>query len=261
MKHHVALGIKAGVCGFCLFMSQNSMAGVINWVDWQSATPGHVSGTGTSQGETIGIEYAGIWNFVQTGSGTDYFNPDTYSNNAVIDNRPPAAEMISITGGSNALTHTVTFSQAVVNPIMAIVSLGQPSITVTYEFIDETFNILSSGTGFWGGAEPDSLFQLTPSILTGIEGHGAIQFTGSYTEISWNVPTFENWHGFTFGFEMLASQQGGGEGGEDGGGDDGGGSNEGEGGGTSSGQAPVPGTLFLTAIGFLALQHIRRRPA
>lgn len=216
---------------------QTASAGVINWVDWTSSTGTTVQGTGTSLGTTIGITYTGVTNFVQTGAGTDFFNPSTpYTDNSIIDNRPPAAEMISITGGPNALTHTVTFSEAVVNPVMAIVSLGQPNITVTYEFINETFDILSSGTGFWGGQEPDSLFQLAPSILTGIEGHGAIQFSGTYTEISWTVPTFENWHGFTFGFEILESQ-------------------------VPDGNIPEPTTFALMGLGFAGLVFRRKRKA
>ena len=201
---------SGGLLASMLLLAASSASAVtINWVDWTDTTatsgPAIVTGSGTSDGQTIGISYAGSINFAQLGTGTDYYSPSLpYTDNATVDNRPPAAEMISIVGGANALVHTVTFSQPVVNPVMAIVSLGQPSVTVTYEFVDEVFTILSSGTGYWGGAEPDSLFQLTPSILTGIEGHGVIQFLGVYSSISWEVPTAEFWHGFTFGFEAIA---------------------------------------------------------
>lgn len=179
----------------------------IKWTDWVNATTGQVTGTAVSLGETISVTYTGTYAFAQTGTGTDYFNPSTpYTDNAVVDNRPPAAELVAITGGSSALTHTVTFSEPVVDPVMAIVSLGTPYLTVTYDFGDETFDILSSGTGYWGGAEPDSLSQITPSVLTGVEGHGVIQFSGTYSQITWTVPTYEYWHGFTFGFELLESQ-------------------------------------------------------
>ena len=179
----------------------------IKWTDWANATTGQVDGTATSLGETISVTYSGTFAFVQTGTGTDYFTPSSpYTDNAVVDNRPPAAEMVALSGGDTALTHTVSFSEPVVDPVMAIVSLGQPAQTITYNFGDETFDILSSGTGYWGGAEPDSLFQITPSILTGTEGHGVIQFSGTYSEITWTVPAYEYWHGFTLGFELLESQ-------------------------------------------------------
>ena len=180
----------------------------IKWTDWIGTTgPTTIVGESTSLGEVIDITYEGTYRFLQTGTGIDYFSPSSpYTDNDVVDNRPPAAEMIAINGGSGALTHTVSFSETVIDPVMAIVSLGQPNLVVTYEFIDETFDILSSGTGHWGGAASGSLFQLTPSILTGVEGHGVIQFSGAYDSISWTVPTFEAWHGFTFGFELLESQ-------------------------------------------------------
>lgn len=190
-----------------LTFAQPVSAVEIKWTDWETATTGQVTGTAVSLGETISIAYTGTYFFAQTGTGTDYFNPSLpYTDNPVVDNRPPAAEMVALIGGETALAHTVTFSEPVIDPVMAIVSLGQPASTITYNFGDETFDILSSGTGFWGGAEPDSLFQITPSILTGTEGHGAIQFSGIYNQITWTIPTAENWHGFTFGFELLESQ-------------------------------------------------------
>lgn len=196
-----------GMAAAMLALAMPASAIEIKWTDWASATPGQVDGTAVSLGETISVSYSGSYAFAQTGSGTDYFSPSIpYTDNAVVDNRPPTAEMVALSGGDAALTHTVSFSEPVVDPVMAIVSLGQPGQTITYNFGDETFDILSSGTGYWGGAEPDSLFQITPSILTGTEGHGVIQFSGTYSEITWTVPMYEYWHGFTLGFELLESQ-------------------------------------------------------
>ena len=219
----------------CAFpLAQQASAVEIKWTDWTTATIGQVTGTAVSLGETISIAYTGTYSFSQTGIGTDYFNPSSpYTDNPVVDNRPPAAEMVAIIGGPTALTHTISFSEPVIDPVMAIVSLGQPGLTITYNFGDETFDILSSGTGFWGGAEPDSLFQLTPSVLTGTEGHGAIQFSGTYSEITWTVPTAENWHGFTFGFELLESQA----------------------------PVPLPAAVWLFGSGLLGLIGVARRRA
>ncbi|MFK8029110.1 MAG: VPLPA-CTERM sorting domain-containing protein [Gammaproteobacteria bacterium] len=203
------IAIRIALFSLTLLTAGPVSALTYNWVDWTTTTSASgaavVSGNSTSEGETIDVTYTGNINFVQLGSGTDYYAPSSpYTDNDTIDNRPPPAEMISIVGGPASLTHTVVFSEPVVNPVMAIVSLGRPNTTVTYEFIDEVFTILSSGTGFWGGDANESLFQLTPSVLTGVEGHGVIQFSGVYSSISWEVPTGENWHGFTFGFESIA---------------------------------------------------------
>ena len=35
--------------------------------------------------------------------------------------------------------------------------------------------------------------------LRGAEGHGTIQFIGTFSTFSWTVPTPESWHGSTFG--------------------------------------------------------------
>ena len=80
---------------------------------------------------------------------------------------------------------------------MAIVSLGQPGLPTTYDF-DSPFTIVSQGTGYWGG-NATALQQLPGDILRGNEGHGTIQFIGTFSTFSWVVPTPENWHGFTFG--------------------------------------------------------------
>lgn len=222
----------AGMAVALLGVAMPASAIEIKWTDWVSATTGQVDGTATSLGETISVTYSGAYAFAQTGTGTDYFSPSIpYTDNAVVDNRPPVAEMVALSGGDTALTHTLTFSEPVVDPVMAIVSLGQPAQTITYNFGDETFDILSSGTGYWGGAEPDSLFQITPSILTGTEGHGVIQFSGTYSDITWTVPTYEYWHGFTLGFELLESQT----------------------------PVPVPAAAWLFGTGLLGLIGITRR--
>ncbi len=157
-----------------------------------------------------------------------------HGNNAVVDNAPPASDIIRITGGANALSHSITFSEPIVNPIMAILSLGQPSITITYDFGDEEFSILSSGAGFWGGDPNGSLFEVTPSILTGVEGHGIIQFEGIYSSLTWDVPTFENWHGFQIGFEQLESQ-------------------------LPPNNVPVPAAVWLFGSGIVGLMGMRRK--
>jgi hypothetical protein len=80
---------------------------------------------------------------------------------------------------------------------MAVLSLGQPGVFTTYDF-DAPFDIVSQGTGYWGG-HGSSLAELPGDILRGNEGHGTIQFIGTFSTFSWVVPTPEFWHGFTFG--------------------------------------------------------------
>lgn len=218
-----------------LTASQSLFAASINWVDWTASSTDQVVGTGSASGETIDVSYNGKYIGAQTDGGTNYWNPsDSYTNNTVVDNAPPASDIIRITGGSNALSHSITFSEPVVNPIMAVLSLGQPSITITYDFGDEEFSILSSGTGFWGGDPNGSLFEVTSSILTGVEGHGIIQFEGVYSSLTWDAPTFEYWHGFQVGFEQLESQ-------------------------LPPSNVPVPTAVWLFGSGIIGLIGLRRK--
>jgi hypothetical protein len=95
----------------------------------------------------------------------------------------------------------VTLSQPIKDPIMAIVSLGSAAIPITYNF-NSPFTIVSQGAGFWGNGP---LTQLPGNILSGAEGHGTIQFIGTFSTFSWTVPTTETWHGFTFGIRTTTA--------------------------------------------------------
>jgi hypothetical protein len=99
--------------------------------------------------------------------------------------------------GGNATVNTISFASPIANPLMAVVSLGQPGFLVTYDF-DTPFTVLSSGPGFWGS--PGTLTNIDPvnHVLQGDEGHGTIQFIATYGSISFTSP-MAHWHGFTVG--------------------------------------------------------------
>jgi hypothetical protein len=127
---------------------------------------------------------------------------------------------------------------------MAIVSLGAPGIPITYDF-DRPFTIVSQGTGFWGGtsaaacqATPSScsLQQLPGDVLRGQEGHGTISFIGTFSTFSWTAPTFESWHGFTFGIRTTQAIEPG-----------------------PGPSVPEPGTAALLGLGLATLTVFRRR--
>lgn len=178
-----------------------------HYVDWTAA---NVAG-GTASGvitlpdsSTVSVAFeainpdgsAGNLYFAQTGGGINYWNPSAPYISAEVDNAPPDSDIIALVGGVNQ-TYRVTLSEPIKDPIMAIVSLGSVSIPITYEF-DSPFTIVSQGTGFWGGTGT-SLQQLPGNVLYGAEGHGTIQFIGTFSTFTWVVPNPETWHGFTFG--------------------------------------------------------------
>ena len=173
-----------------------SWAVPVTWVDWTSANA--TSASGTAGG--VDVTFSGVLNpAAQTAGGTFFWgtNSAIYTSPPIADNPPPDPDIIRLTGGTEAGTQTITFSEPVTNPVMAILSLGQSSLLVTYDFGDEDFTVLNFGPGFFGG--PGNLTELAGNVLQGVEGHGLIQFNGTFTSITWTIPTAEFWHGFQIG--------------------------------------------------------------
>ncbi|MEO7851716.1 MAG: PEP-CTERM sorting domain-containing protein [Rubrivivax sp.] len=177
------------------------------YVDWTAANAaaGTASGTITlPDASAVSVDFSvtlangnpGSFFFAQTTGGTNYWSPSAPYTSAQVDNAPPTPDIVSLIGGSDTTTYKLSLSEAIKDPIMAIVSLGRPGLAITYEF-DRPFEIVSQGTGYWGGTAT-SLAQLPGNVLQGAEGHGTIQFIGTFDSFSWTAPTSENWHGFQF---------------------------------------------------------------
>ena len=192
----------------CLLIATNAFAVPYYYVDWLTAdvNGGTASGTITLPDASVvnvgfqAITVAGgpgnLGPTTQTGCGINYWSPSTPYTSAQVSNPPPDCDIVSLIGGVNQ-TYIVTLSEAIKDPIMAVLSLGQPGVFTTYDF-DAPFDIVSQGAGYWGG-NASSLAELAGDVLQGNEGHGTLQFIGTFSTFSWVVPTPENWHGFTFG--------------------------------------------------------------
>lgn len=180
----------AAVFALGLFMAPSAHAATVAWTDWVEAGATTVTGAIGA----ITVTYEGPYSFAQLGTGTNYWtegDPAPYTGNSLIDNAPTPSEMVALDSGG---THTITFSEAVLNPILAILSLGRPNDPVTYTF-DQDFTVLGEGRGYWG----DGSYTKAGTALTGNELHGVIQFTGLVTSISWVSSPNEYWHGVTVG--------------------------------------------------------------
>ncbi len=178
-----------------------------HYFDWTSANVAGGTATGTitlPDSSTVTVNFEAINSdntpgslyFAQTNGGTNYWNPSTPYISTEVDNAPPDTDILALVGGLNQ-TDRVTLSEAIKDPIMAIVSLGNGGLPTNYDF-DSPFDIVSQGAGYWGGTST-SLTELPGDILQGAEGHGTIQFIGTFSTFTWVVPTPETWHGFTFG--------------------------------------------------------------
>ena len=180
----------------CVLVSFSAaFAAPISWTDWTTAGSTTAAGSLFVDGSTVTVDYSGSLAFAQTGTGTNYWtegSPAPYTGNAVVDNAPTPSEMLAL---NYSTTNTITFSDALLNPIMAIVSMGRTNLPVSYDF-DTSFSVLSEGRGYWG----DGWYTLgAGDVLTGYELHAAIQFNGLVSSISWTSSPNEYWHGFTFG--------------------------------------------------------------
>lgn len=188
----------------------SAQAATIAWVDWQSATLGNsdanggaASGTASLGGSTLMVGYTGeLYLDTQVdGLGTDHWDPDsTWADGSIVDNAPPGTDILALRGNPDS-TNTITFSQPVTNPVMAIFSLGKSIDPASYDF-DAPFDVVVGGpsTEFAGS----SIVELPNDVLYGEEANGTIQFDGTFTSISFTVPDGESWHGFTVGVAVPA---------------------------------------------------------
>lgn len=198
------------------------------WVDWQSVdvNGGTATGVITLAGGTqvtVNLRVADpagpapLFGYTNNGSnvggiaGFPYHNwfsstPSTYTSAYVLNHPGFDDDIIGLAGGAESghplSSYIITFSPAVSDPAMAIMSLGAGGNPSTYDF-DRTFEIVSQGGGRFGGGSA-SLVAGAGETLTGNEGNGTIRFLGSFSTFSWSVPDGEVWHGFTIGVRGLA---------------------------------------------------------
>lgn len=198
-------------CGIVLFAAVSpAFSATLDWTTW-TAQPNAstVNGTLLVGSTPVNVSYSGEIAFTQlNGSGTNYFNPaTTFTAPPSVTNGPPS-DMIAING--TATNHTITFGTAITDPTMEVVSLGQPSVGTSYTFslsAGQSMSILAQGPStVYGGC--NTCLSLSGNTLTGHEGDGIIQFTGTYTSLSWTGGNPEYWNGFTFGVTGLAPTSG-----------------------------------------------------
>ncbi|TAK20684.1 MAG: choice-of-anchor C family protein [Chloroflexota bacterium] len=185
----------------------------VYYVDWTSASPGGGTASGVINlpgGQSVNVSFEarkadnslGFYYGAQTGCGTNFWSPTAPYISTEVPTAPPNCELLQLSG-TPGMTYKVTLSQPIVDPIMAIVSLGSSGTVATYDF-DSPFAIVSQGVGFWGGCAT-CLTQQPGDVLRGQEGHGTIKFLGSFSTFSWTVPNPETWHGFTFAIRTTAA--------------------------------------------------------
>ncbi|MGQ0652841.1 MAG: PEP-CTERM sorting domain-containing protein [Betaproteobacteria bacterium] len=181
----------------CCMAAGTAHAVPVMWTDWTSI--GSNAATGTIGGVSVTIASTVAMNGVSlTGSGTNYWtepNPsDRPYTGGTVSNAPTAAEQVGL---NSANTITVTFGSAINSLYMALLSVGQPGVPVTYDF-NQAFTIDSEGEGFFGNDATDGVLG-AGDTLTMREFHGMLHFSAPVTSLTFTTNPAENWHAFTFG--------------------------------------------------------------
>ena len=175
-----------------------SLAGAapIHWNTWASMSAGAIPITNG----IVSVTYSGT--VFDVGGYSSWLPASTYADGIIVDNAPVAANStLELHGGDNTV-NTVTFSLPVVDPVMAIFSLGQRGVRARFDFINVTPIFVVGGPNadvppHFGG--PGIAIVVNGNSVSGVEGNGTVQFKGTFESISWRNPVFEHSYGFNIG--------------------------------------------------------------
>lgn len=179
------------------FASTSAFAVPVSWTDWTSSTDSFSASGSLSVGsDTVNVGYSatGAHAFVTTGVGTNYWASGTPYTNNTVDNAPPASDIIALSEGGIV---TITFSQTVIDPYIALVSWNGNTVDFGVPIEIDSF-----GPGHWGNGIPVLNASGTGFFGSG-EVHGVIRLPGSFDSITFSH-TSEGWHGFTVGVAGIA---------------------------------------------------------
>jgi hypothetical protein len=166
-------------------------ANAVEWTNWTSGTVGSVAGSATGTMGGVTVTYTGEMECLNC-YASNWSPASTWANVP-----PPGDSGIQLSGGNGSVVDTITFSAPVVNPTLAIISLGQGGLNASFNFTSsEPFSLAGGGPSTaWGGQALTSV----GDIVYGQEGNGLVVFEGTYSSISWTNPVYENYYAVTVG--------------------------------------------------------------
>lgn len=175
-----------------IFASTNVLASTM-WTDWTDITLGDPgSATGTLGSTTVSYSGEVTGNTIINGTSTIWNPESTYVGGAVDTSPDSVGDHIGLNG--SATTGSISFSAPVVDPVIAIWSLGQPGSTASFTFEQTPTLVVGGPNSIYSG----SSIIVDGNVVSGNEGNGVILFEGEFSSISF-TSTNENWYAFTVG--------------------------------------------------------------
>jgi hypothetical protein len=176
-----------------LLCASTSLAAPVDWNYWTSNQNGFLP----SGNQNLTVTYSSA-DYHTTILGIPTWTPTTtWADGTILSNGlTPFNNVMQIFGGTETV-NTLTFSQPVIDPVIAIWSLGSV-VQGSASFVFTGYNpqLIVGGPSSEYGGNPLTLSGVT---VSGVEGNGSVQFLGTYTSISWTNPQFEDYYGFNVG--------------------------------------------------------------
>jgi hypothetical protein len=202
IRKHLSLSVScACLLAAVIWGGTQAKADTYTWTTWNSATSSNdntsTAGSATGTAGAVTVTYTG-----QTDSlGGPSWGPSTSYVGGIVGNAPPSGSGI-VNEGGQAYTETITFSSAVVDPAIAIWSLGgQNGITASFDFTNEPFTIVACGPSSELGGD---CITSSGTDVYGDEGNGTILFNGTFSSITFTQPIYEHYDEFTVGYDTVA---------------------------------------------------------
>lgn len=191
------LKFRALTQGACIAGAALLLAGAASaqtaWTDWTSATGG-APGSAAGSLNGVAVSYSGEVDGATTNGSTTIWGPSASFVGGTVTAGPGVPSDAIFLNGSSTGTNTLSFATALVNPVFAIWSLGSPGVGASFTF-DATPTLEAGGpNSYYGG----STITVAGNVVSGHEGNGVVQFTGTFSSISW-TDTYENYYAFTVG--------------------------------------------------------------
>jgi hypothetical protein len=160
-----------------------------NQVNGSISTGSGTVGVGISTG-SVGYAFDQLNN-----TGTNYWSVGSYNGSY---NKPAMSDIVGL---NLAGTTTITFSQAVNNPYLALTSWNGAVVNFS-----DSFTVVAQGCGYWGcGSYPTTDVS---ALNNPGEATAFLQFDGTVSSLSFTDTVPEYWHGFTVGIGGIASTRG-----------------------------------------------------